>query len=85
MADKSYNGWKNRETWNVALWLNNDPVYYSMQKEFCNNYKKTRSSKADYQAFLEFAGLESEKTPDGISFSNMKIDTKAIVNDVLFS
>lgn len=24
MADKGYNGWKNYETWNVALWLGND-------------------------------------------------------------
>jgi hypothetical protein len=85
MADKSYNGWKNRETWNVALWLNNEQGYYRMQQAFRDHYKKTRSSKADYQAFLEFAGLEGEKTPDGISFSNMKIDTRAIVNDVLFS
>ena len=22
--DKTYNGWKNYETWNVALWLGND-------------------------------------------------------------
>ena len=85
MEKKSYNGWKNRETWNVALWLNNDVSYYNLQKEFRNSYKKTRSSKADYQAFLDFAGLDGHKTPDGISFSNMKIDTRAIVNDVLFA
>lgn len=24
MSDKSYNGWTNYETWNVALWLDND-------------------------------------------------------------
>jgi hypothetical protein len=24
MADKTYNGWQNYETWNVALWLGND-------------------------------------------------------------
>lgn len=85
MEKKSYNGWKNRETWNVALWLNNDPSYYGLQKEFRDTHKKTRSSKADYQAFLDFAGLDGVKTPDGISFSNMKIDTRAIVNDVLFA
>jgi hypothetical protein len=22
--DQEYNGWKNYETWNVALWINND-------------------------------------------------------------
>ena len=26
----SYNGWKNYETWNVALWLDNDSGSYSM-------------------------------------------------------
>ena len=24
MKDKEYNGWKNRQTWNVMLWLGND-------------------------------------------------------------
>ncbi|HUD06819.1 MAG TPA: hypothetical protein VMR34_02935 [Candidatus Saccharimonadales bacterium] len=30
---KTYNGWTNRETWLVSLWLNNDPVSYSMFTE----------------------------------------------------
>ena len=27
-ADKTYNGWTNYETWNVALWLGNDEGAY---------------------------------------------------------
>ena len=28
MENKTYNGWRNRATWNVALWLGNDyPIY----------------------------------------------------------
>ena len=29
----TYNGWSNRETWLVSLWLNNDPISYSMFSE----------------------------------------------------
>jgi hypothetical protein len=30
--DRGYQGWRNRQTWNVALWLNNDQgLYRAMQ------------------------------------------------------
>ena len=28
--ERGYNGWKNRETWLVTLWLNNKPVSHNM-------------------------------------------------------
>jgi hypothetical protein len=30
----AYNGWKNYETWNVALWLDNEQHTYSMTQEW---------------------------------------------------
>ena len=31
-----YNGWKNYETWNVMLWINNDPIFYNSLKSIYN-------------------------------------------------
>ena len=29
MSDSTYNGWKNYETWNVKLWLDNEQGTYT--------------------------------------------------------
>ena len=31
--DKRYNGWKNYETWNVALWIGNEEGSYNYWRE----------------------------------------------------
>jgi len=33
MSDKSYNGWTNYETWNLALWMDNDEGSYAYARE----------------------------------------------------
>ena len=34
---KTYNGWKNYETWCVALWLDNEPGTYDHANELARN------------------------------------------------
>jgi hypothetical protein len=35
--DKKYNGWANYETWNVALWIDNDQGSYSQRCEMAQD------------------------------------------------
>ena len=72
--DISYNGWENYETWNVALWINNDEGFYSLARE-AGNYE-------DFVDALEGCGFNSLKTPDGVSFKDPKINVLEINSDV---
>ena len=66
MTDTTYNGWKNYETWNVALWIDNDQFWYGVAED-CQSY-------ADFVNEMIFTcGVES--TPDGVDLNDDKIDT----------
>ena len=41
---QEYNGWTNYETWNVALWLDNDYESYQLAKT-CKNFREYRKAK----------------------------------------
>jgi len=40
IESKKYNGWKNYETWNVQLWLDNDSMTNEIQSEWLNDAKE---------------------------------------------
>lgn len=62
-----YNGWKNRATWNVALWINNDEELY--KKAFRWVQKRRKEGKSiSYTAFSTETSLRYKKTPDGYAY-----------------
>jgi hypothetical protein len=47
LEDSTYNGWANYETWNVALWMQNDIGYYELAQE-AGDYQTCRLSGSSY-------------------------------------
>jgi len=74
VLDTSYNGWENYETWNVALWINNDEGLYHLAMEA-----------GDYETFvdcLEAVSFNDLSTPDGVSFRDPKVNVIQLNSDV---
>ena len=63
MTDQTYNGWTNWETWNVALWVQNDEGFY---REARRSYS--------YPNFVERMGFASSATPDGAKYDSPELD-----------
>ena len=74
MKDKEYNGWKNRQTWNVMLWLGNDEFLYGLAVKFMQTYK----GKCPYAHFIRSIGYENERTPDNIKWLSARLDYKEL-------
>ena len=73
--EKGCNGWKNRQTWNVSLWINNGEALYRKAVDFMKTHI---GCKSPYKAFIKFAGLENEKTGDGYRWISKALDYKAL-------
>ena len=69
----SYNGWKNRQTWNIALWINNDESLYRIAIEYVKQAKRI-----SYISFVKYAELQGAYTPDRIKYDGTRLDYKAL-------
>ena len=65
---EGYNGWTNYETWNVALYMDNDEQSYALART-CKNYK-------EYQFFN--LTHPRNTTPDGVSLFDPKLNHKEL-------
>lgn len=73
----TYNGYKNYETWNVALWITNDYELYSAVIEMKPKF---------YKKFIEELEFENEKTPDGVRFISNKLsyrELNRVIRDII--
>ena len=73
MSTQIYNGWKNRQTWNVALWVQNDEGLYNTAIAYLQ-----ASKRRTWHGFIAFAGLSHERTPDGIAYLGTRLDYRAL-------
>ena len=62
--DQSFNGWSNYETWNVALYIENDFELYATALS-CGSY-------AELLDVLYECG--SKETPDGVKWTDAKVN-----------
>ena len=70
-----YNGWKNYQTWNVVLWMDNDEKLYDIARKV-TSYREFRAVIKDiYSVFHSdtlFYPIVFE-TPDGVAWSDSAI------------
>lgn len=69
-----YNGWRNRQTWNVALWIGNDEGLYRAAVDFMARYR----GKRPYAAFIRHLGMENERTPDNIAWLSSRLSYREL-------
>ena len=83
MIDNGYNGWKNRETWNASLWINNDEGLYRAAVDFMKRYQVLKYQEDQpYRYFIEYMELEKSFTGDDIHWLDSGMDYDAL-NDMM--
>jgi len=72
-----YNGWKNRQTWNVSLWINNDELLYRSAVAYMQK-RKEQGKTGTYIGFVKSNWMSGDRTPDNIAWDGTRLDYKAL-------
>jgi hypothetical protein len=78
MTTQTYEGWKNRATWNCALWINNEYPMYIKACEFMRMYK----GREPYRDYIRWLSIEEDRTPDGFKWLGTRLSYKEL-NDMM--
>jgi len=73
MEKTTYNGWKNRSTWNVMLWMDNEESNYRYYVSEVRRIKAEGKKFGPQSARRICIDALGEQTPDGI-----KVDSRLI-------
>lgn len=68
----TYNGHKNWNHWNVALWLGNDEGLYNLARDCIRQNRHNRNAAAE-SMFVTLHELGLTQTPDGAPYSKTTI------------
>lgn len=76
-----YNGWTNRQTWNVALWISNDEGLYNLAREIARHTNDTDSPYTEFcKQLREYGGDITIETPDGVAWNDSALDIDELDN-----
>ena len=83
MSAQTYNGWANYETWNVALYIQNEFELYTLACDYVKQARKF-GTKVSYDSLIpaiEYS-RSSQITPDGVRWMDGQINVDE-VNEML--
>ena len=74
LIETEYEGWKNYDTWNVALWIANEYGIYLGAVAFMKGYQ----GENPYKDFCIESGLDAQFTPDKVKWVADNLDYTAL-------